>query len=810
MGLKPGDVIRGHYQIIRELGRGGFGVTYLGKDLDQLDNASPIVIKQIQILRQNKEGEARKNNYLKNLEREANTLSRLSHDCIPQFLGRFKEADYFYIIQEYIDGYDLRHEFGSGKVINEPQAREMLREILEILEFVHQRKIIHRDIKPGNLIRRKSDQKLVLIDFGAVKEIATRHTTSAGTVITKVIGTPGYMPAEQLSGNPQFNSDIYAVGIIILQAITGLSANEIAELPRDKKCNIIWQYLVPHISEKLKQIIAKTILYYHPNRYLSVKEILQDLDKLNLGKCPNYLLVSTEVVFNNKSGSNNLKVNQLFAKIIFATATLSGILLGLFFAKWDGNNIMNIFATTCSLQLQDNISCGEEVLDPQSLGSIRYMGAKSYQQKNYSAALNYFRDSWQKERRDAETLIYLNNTLLETIKADYYTVMVAVPLSSKAGLKVNNSRIGQDFLRGIAQVQTEVNLNLIHSQQITEETLPGQNFLKARSIDKKNRKGLKIVIVDDGNDREQAKTAATTITRKPKILGIIGHYTSEMTLATVDIYEEANLAQISFGTTTKALTLYPHSNFFRVIYSNPEEAEAIVNYIEKLDLKDKKVAAFYNPRSEFSNYFWIEIKDKLKAKNIEVAKVFDLAHPQFSANQALKETEKLNANILILLPDGQVTNSLAKAVEVIQNDNGKSIIVGANPLANSNVKKIESKQPLKVIAASMWHPLSSRNQQFINNAQQLWKNKINGGTALAYDAMVALVEAINLQNHPTRKGTLAQLATPGFAVQGATGEIKFNTPENGDRLGFMPTMIHLVPCNSSDRPYCFIPLKDNN
>ena len=90
MGLKPGDVIRGHYQIIRELSRGGFGVTYLVKDIDRLDDASPIVIKQIKIPQQQEEGEVRKNNYLKNLERESQTLSRLNHDRIPKLLGRFK------------------------------------------------------------------------------------------------------------------------------------------------------------------------------------------------------------------------------------------------------------------------------------------------------------------------------------------------------------------------------------------------------------------------------------------------------------------------------------------------------------------------------------------------------------------------------------------------------------------------------------------------------------------------------------------------------------------------------------------------
>ena len=814
MGLNPGDIIRGHYQIIRELGKGGFGVTYLVKDIDKLDDATPVVLKQIKIPKHNEEGEgegeARENHYVNDLEREANTLSRLNHNRIPQFLGRFQEEDYFYIIQEYIEGHDLREELTAGTIFDEQQAKEMLKGILEILEFVHQRKIIHRDIKPGNLLRRKSDKKLILIDFGAVKEIATKHTTSAGTILTKVIGTPGYMPAEQLSGNPQFNSDIYAVGIIVLQAITGLSAQEISELPRDKDCNIIWEGLTSTISQEFKNIISKAICYYQPNRYLSAQTILQDLEKSNLDKNYHNRLKSTQVVASSRQATkgNTFKKNQLFSRTIIAIAALSSIFLGLVvFKKLSNINIMSVFVSTCSHNMQDYISCGEEILDPQSLGSIRKIGAKYYQEKNYQTALNYFRDSWEKERRDAETLIYLNNTLLETIGADYYTIMVAVPLSSQEGLNVNNSSLGQNFLRGIAQVQTEVNLNLLQSNQAIKSNLPGHNFLTARSIDRTNSKGLKIVIVDDGNNKKQAKKAATVIANKPKILGVIGHYTSEMTLSTVDIYNQANLAQISFGTTTKELTLYPRDNFFRVVYSNPEEAEAIVSNLEKIDFRNKKVAIFYNPRSEYSNYFWIEIRDLLKQKNIEVVKVFDLAHPKFSSKLALKEVEKLAANILVLLPDGQVTNSFAKAIEVIRNDNGKSIILGGNPLANPKIAKIETQQPLKIFVASMWHPLINSNRQFTQDAQQLWQKNINGGTAVAYDAMAALVEAINLQNNPTRKGTLTELATPGFSVQGATGEVKFNTPENGDRLEFMPTMLHLAPCKNGDKSYCFIPLK---
>ncbi|MCZ0904877.1 AarF/UbiB family protein, partial [Microcoleus sp. HI-ES] len=108
------------------------------------------------------------------------------------------ENDYFYLVQEYIEGHPLSQELTAGNRGNEKNTVALLREVLEILKSVHQENIIHRDITPSNLIRRKTDQKIVLIDFGAVKEISTFTANSTGEILTsQAIGTSGYMPAEQ-------------------------------------------------------------------------------------------------------------------------------------------------------------------------------------------------------------------------------------------------------------------------------------------------------------------------------------------------------------------------------------------------------------------------------------------------------------------------------------------------------------------------------------------------------------------------------------------------------------------------------------
>ncbi|HEY9295134.1 MAG TPA: serine/threonine-protein kinase, partial [Phormidium sp.] len=217
--------IGGRYEIIRVLGAGGFGETYIAQDTQRPGN--PLcVVKQLKTDIHNP----------KHLElarrlfpREAEALERLGkHDQIPQLLAYFEEEEEFYLVQEFIDGHSLEEELPQGKQLSEAEVVNMLKELLTVLEFVHHYGVIHRDIKPNNIIRRHSDNKLVLIDFGAVKHISTQLLNSEGsTRFTVAIGTQGYAPHEQCSGRPRPNSDIYALGITAIKALTGISPTQL-------------------------------------------------------------------------------------------------------------------------------------------------------------------------------------------------------------------------------------------------------------------------------------------------------------------------------------------------------------------------------------------------------------------------------------------------------------------------------------------------------------------------------------------------------------------------------------------------------
>jgi serine/threonine protein kinase len=231
-------------------------------------------------------------NYLQTARRlfysEAETLEQLgNHDQIPRLLAYFEEYQEFYLVQEFIVGHSLSSELQPGYNWTESQVSQLLQDVLGILAFVHSYGVIHRDIKPDNLIRRASDSKLVLIDFGAVKQVRTQMATDYSQMnATVAIGTPGYMPSEQGSGRPRPSSDIYALGMIGIQALTGLYPTQFQE--DSTTGEILWQHRV-QVSAGLASIISKMVRYDYRTRYQSANEVLQAIAQLTYSFPPTQL-----------------------------------------------------------------------------------------------------------------------------------------------------------------------------------------------------------------------------------------------------------------------------------------------------------------------------------------------------------------------------------------------------------------------------------------------------------------------------------------------------------------------------------------
>jgi serine/threonine protein kinase len=271
-----GNLLDGRYQVLRALGSGGFGQTYVAQDTHR-PGSPKCVVKHLKPITHNPE-------FLKTARRlftsEAETLEKLgNHDQIPRLLAYFEENQEFFLVQDFIEGHSLKAELLPGQRWVEEQVIQLLHQLLIVLEFIHSQKVIHRDIKPENIIRRQQDHKLVLIDFGAVKEVQTQMLTIPGqTDITIAIGTPGYMSTEQGRGKPRPNSDIYSLGIIGIQALTGLHPRQMEEDLNTGE--IRWQHQAI-VSPGLAEVLSKMVLHHFKERYQSAMDVLQAIQQIH-------------------------------------------------------------------------------------------------------------------------------------------------------------------------------------------------------------------------------------------------------------------------------------------------------------------------------------------------------------------------------------------------------------------------------------------------------------------------------------------------------------------------------------------------
>lgn len=263
-----GEVLRNRYKIIRALGSGGFGDTYLAEDMD-LPGHPHCVVKHLKP----KDPDARRW-----FHKEAQVLYRLGqHTQIPQLFAHFEENQEFYLVQEFVEGHDLSQELLPGQQWEESGVITLLQSILEVLVFVHENKVIHRDLKPQNIMRRKQDGKIVLIDFGAIKEVSTQVAKAGGQAsLTVAIGTSGYMPAEQAKGQPRLSSDVYAVGMIGIFALTGIDPHPDGLQEDPSTGEVMWQNYAG-VSREFAYVINRMVSAHFPQRYSSASEALQSL-----------------------------------------------------------------------------------------------------------------------------------------------------------------------------------------------------------------------------------------------------------------------------------------------------------------------------------------------------------------------------------------------------------------------------------------------------------------------------------------------------------------------------------------------------
>jgi serine/threonine-protein kinase len=260
---------------MQSLGHGGFGATFLAKD-ESLPGSPYCVIKQLRPAASSPSVLQMARDLFK---REAKTLGKIgNHPQVPRLLDYFEANQEFYLVQEYISGSTLQQEVKRSGPFSEAGVKQFLSEVLPMLQYIHSNQVIHRDIKPANLIRRTQDKKLVLIDFGAVKDQVNPVQAGASeqTALTAyAIGTPGYAPPEQMAMRPVYASDIYALGVTCIYLLTGKSPKDLDYDPTTGE--MMWQDHV-HISEHFSTVLKKMLEVSVRHRYQNAGEVLRALD----------------------------------------------------------------------------------------------------------------------------------------------------------------------------------------------------------------------------------------------------------------------------------------------------------------------------------------------------------------------------------------------------------------------------------------------------------------------------------------------------------------------------------------------------
>lgn len=415
--------------------------------------------------------------------------------------------------------------------------------------------------------------------------------------------------------------------------------------------------------------------------------------------------------------------------------------------------------------VENNISQGEKVLIPVGNIDFKQAGVAAFASGQYQQAVQNFNAALQQNRNDPETLIYKNNAQILQSNQKFYAIAVSVPI----GTSLNSA---QEILRGVAQAQEEVN------------TTGGIN-----------NQFLKVMIANDNNNPDLAKAIAQTFVNNPEILGVIGNFGSDVTLASASVYESGQLVLISPTSTSTQIT-NAGNYIFRTVPSDRFSGSTLARYLLNT-LNLKKAVIFYNRTNDYSTSLQTEFTTAYTGEGGEIVSAFDLSQTNFNGINALETSRQQQAEAIILTPD---SSTLEQALQVVRVNRKQLPILAGDSVYKPETLKVGSDATGMIIAIP-WHILATENSAFSKDAIQRWGGDVNWRTAMAYDATKVFIKA--LSENPTRTGIQQILSQPGFSVEGATGTIRFLP--SGDRN----QALQLVTIEAGKRSgfgYDFIPL----
>lgn len=438
--------------------------------------------------------------------------------------------------------------------------------------------------------------------------------------------------------------------------------------------------------------------------------------------------------------------------------------LGNPFSPGDNSAQNNGGASTRPAALADRFSTGDKLLLPQ--GATAEMGdaVSALADRQYSQAIPVLEAVLEEKRNNPEALIYLNNARIGDRES--YTIAVSVPVAT-------SPEPALEILRGVAQAQNEVN------ERGGIDGVP-----------------LKVLIVSDDNDPAVVRQVATTLVQDDTVLGVVGHFGSDASLAGADIYQNSGLVMIS-PTSTSVEISNKGDAIFRTVPSDRFTANALADYMLNR-LNQQNAAVYFNSASDYSTSLKNQFVTALSTAGGQVVEEFDVSAPGFNAQATLDRARQRGAEAIVLTTN---TPTLEQALQVIRANNQRLPILGGDSLYNPKLLEGAQADAEGMVVAIPWLILSNLQSSFAQKSQQLWGGDVNWRTAMAYDATAALIAGI--QQNPTREGVQQALANPDFSIEGATGTVRFLA--SGDRNQPMQLSI-IQPGSRSSYGYDFVPV----
>ena len=408
-----------------------------------------------------------------------------------------------------------------------------------------------------------------------------------------------------------------------------------------------------------------------------------------------------------------------------------------------------------SQAMAERLSFGERILVEQEENSdavqpfrdAKAEGVAAMAEGDYAAAADSFEQALSIYPNAPETLIYQNNA--EIGDSDSHTVAVVVPLENE---RKDGSNVSKELLRGVAHRQDEIN--------------------EAGGI---NGVPLRVIIADDDGDKAVAPQVAQALVDQGDVMAVIGHFTSDASLAASDIYQEQGLVMMSPTSTSVALST-KGDYIFRSLTSDAFNATALSRHMRQT-LGLRKAAIFYNSDSAYSSKLREVFKEKLFVDDGKVVAEYDLFSEDFDAVSSVEDAVAAGAETLILFHNSGV---LETALTVIEANEDKLPVLSGDSGYKPEMLTLSDYTAGVLVATVPWNLLGNENSKFARAARDLWGADVSWRTATSYDATQALAKA--LESADSREGIQAALLDPGFVAEGVADTIEFQS-NTGDRDG---------------------------